>query len=452
MINRIKGSDIASWSGGVLLGDDWTFDGLFQVDSRKVSRGDVFVALRGASSDGHDHVFEAVERGASGVLVRSDWAKGRNLDRRHSFVVLDDVQVGLISMAKKRLSNVEWALGITGSVGKTTVREMIYRAFDPDEIRVHRARNSHNTLIGCALTLAEMPLDSTGVILEMGTNHPGEIAQMVEAFPIDVALITKVSPAHLEGLGDIDGVIRAKTEILGSVSLKKAIVGGEDPSLVERVCSIASYNEWPVISVGAGSSDYDILDRGFSWVDAPKVYADLAFSGGEVRLEARLLGEHNAFLMSLAFAVCVELGGAPQKIAKRIASFSAFKGRGELSEMDGFTVIDESYNANPDSMMAALSAVGCAPVPKERVFLVLGEMKELGDSSERYHRVILEKAKDVGRVFLYGESWKSVADEPMIWINLRDLAIRLKDEVSPGDVVLVKGSRSNGLEKIWSLM
>ncbi len=452
MKKRINGSDIASWSGGVLLGDDWTFDGLFQVDSRKISNGDVFVALHGNSSDGHDHVFEALERGASGALVRSDWAVGRSLDPRHSFVVLDDVQEGLVSMAKKRLSHVDWALGITGSVGKTTVREMIYGAFDPDDIQVHRARNSHNTLIGCALTLAEMPLDSKGVILEMGTNHPGEIAQMVEAFPIDVALITKVSPAHLEGLGDIDGVIRAKTEILGSVSLKKAIVGGEDPSLVERVGLLARSRKWPVISVGAGSSDYDILDRGFSWVDAPRAYADLAFSGGKIRLEAKLLGEHNAFLMSLAFAVCVELGGVPQKIAERIASFSAFKGRGELSERDGFTVIDESYNANPDSMMAALSAVGCAPVPKERVFLVLGEMKELGDSSERYHRAILKKAKDVGRVFLYGESWKIVTDEPVVWTNLRDLSMCLKEEVSSGDVVLVKGSRSNGLEKIWSLM
>lgn len=452
MMEKIKGSDIASLSGGLLCGDDWTFDGLFQVDSRKISKGDVFVAIQGNTSDGHDHVFEALDRGASGVLVRSDWAAGRDLGHRCGFVVLDDVQDGLIAMAKKRLAQVEWSLGITGSVGKTTVREMIVRALDSDEFPVYRARNSHNTLIGCALTLAEMPVNSKGVILEMGTNHHGEIAQMVEAFPIDIALITKVSPAHLEGLGDIEGVIQAKTEILRSVALKKAIIGGEDPLLIESVDRLADPSPWSVIYVGAGSSDYDIVNRGFSWQNEPKVYADLIFSGGEVRLEAKLLGEHNAFLMSLAFAVCVELGEDSRKIVERLSSFSAFIGRGELSERNGISVIDESYNANPDSMMATLSMINCAPVPKERVFLVLGEMMELGETSERYHRIIWETAKDVGRVFLYGDSWRCIVDAPAVWSDLKDLAMHIKRELSPGDILLVKGSRSNGLEKIWGFL
>lgn len=450
ILRQIKGSEIAAWAGGDLLGKDWLFNGFFQVDSRNIAPGDVFVALRGKSSDGHDHVLDALARGASGALVSSDWMSGRVVGLRRGFVVLDDVESGLISLARNRFSQVEWSLGITGSVGKTTVREMIYRAVSSEMSSVYRARNSHNTLIGCALTLAEMPRETKGVILEMGTNHPGEIAEMVEAFPVDMALITKVAPAHLEGLGDLDGVIRAKTEILNSSSLQKAIIGGEDRSFLEHVHRLSKDKPWSVISVGAGSDKYNILAKGFSWSNSPTVYADIALSDGEiVRVSAELLGEHNAFLLALAFTVAVELGLDPQKTANRLASFKAFKGRGELGKKNGIITIDESYNANPESMAAVLSFIKNSPIPRSQVFLVLGEMGELGECSDEYHRLVWEQARELGEVFLVGDSWGSFVEESKVWKDLDDLGIHLKKTTSPGSLVLIKGSRSNRLERLW---
>lgn len=447
----ITGSQLACWAGGRLEGEDWVFKGFFQVDSRKVVPGDVFVALQGSISDGHSYLDNAFEKGAVAALVDGRWlSKGK--DHSRSYIVLDDVERGLVSLAQKRLSQVQWSLGITGSVGKTTVREMIYSALGSESSAIYRARNSHNTLIGCALTLSEMPLGTNGVILEMGTNHPGEIAQMVELFPIDLAMITKVAPAHLEGLGGLDGVVKAKTEILRSTRLKKALIGGESPLLLDEVVRLSRGKSWSKVSVGDLNSDYKIVSKGVLWSPAPSIFCDVSFSKGNIKLKADILGEHNSLLLALAFAVAVELGENPQTIADRLSAFRSYYGRGQFESKDGVLMIDESYNANPESMMAMLSLVESSPVPVGRRFLVLGEMAELGHESDIYHQKIWNRAKELGNVFLYGDRWSpSVGGHP-IWTDLESLADRLKGTLCSGDLLAVKGSRSNGLERLWNLL
>nr|WP_321503666.1 UDP-N-acetylmuramoyl-tripeptide--D-alanyl-D-alanine ligase [uncultured Dethiosulfovibrio sp.] len=447
----IGGAELAEWSGGKLAGRDWAFDGFFQVDSRKVQPGDIFVALTGKISDGHSYISEAFDRGAVGAFVGSRWFLERGYDQSRNYILFDDVEQGLISLAQKRLSQVRWALGITGSVGKTTVREMVYKALSSDST-VYRARNSHNTLIGCALTLSEMPRDTEGVILEMGTNHPGEIAEMVEFFPIHMALITKIAPAHLEGLGGIDGVIEAKMEILSSRALKKAIIGAENLSLIDKAGALSRYKHWDMVSVGERSCDYEITNKGFCWDPAPRVFCDLKFPGGNIQLKADVLGEHNSLLLALAFGVAAEMGENPQVIAERLSFFKAFDSRGRISEDNGVILIDESYNANPESMMAVLSAVESSPVPIDRRFILLGEMGELGDRSEEFHKKILDRAALLGNVLLFGTKWNSFAHDYPVWSDLKFLGDYLKRRLSPGDLLVVKGSRSNGLERIWGFL
>lgn len=447
----IEGSDLAEWSGGKLSGRDWVFRGFFQVDSRKIQPGDIFVALAGKVSDGHSHISEAFDRGAAGAFVDSRWFSQRKHDGSRNYILFEDVEQGLISLAQKRLSQVRWALGVTGSVGKTTVREMVYKALCRDST-VYRARNSHNTLIGCALTLSEMPKDTEGVILEMGTNHPGEIAQMVDFFPIHMALITKVAPAHLEGLGGLEGVIDAKMEILRSRALKKAIIGSDNISLVEKTRALSRDKRWDMVSVGEGAFDYEIINKGFSWDPIPSVFCDLKFPGGQIQLKAEVFGEHNSLLLALAFGVAAELGENTQAIAERLSSFKAFDSRGRISEKNGILTVDESYNANPESMMALLSAVESSPVPIDRRFLILGEMGELGDSSEEYHKKILNRAAVLGKVLLVGSKWSSFAHGYPVWSDLSSLGDHLKGRLSPGDLLVVKGSRSNRLERIWEFL
>ncbi len=445
-------SMIAQFTGGVLRGNDAPVKGLFQVDSRKVRPGDVFVALPGVSSDGHDYLDKAFSMGASGAIVRVDKMSPSCIHER--LILVKDVEASLIAMARKRLSEVPRVLGVTGSVGKTTVREMIAVAVEDEISRVYRARSSHNTVIGCALTIAEMPLRTSVLILEMGTNHPGEIAEMVGLFPIHLAVITKVAPAHLEGLKDIDGVLKAKMEILGSSSLERVILNGDDPFIMNGVMSAKGKNSWSIVPVGAGPScTFSILSCSFEWADLPLVTLKLAwgssFKGKSWLIRARLLGEHNALLLGLAWSAAVSLGVDPDKAAERLSHFNPCDGRGVLKDINGITVLDESYNANPASMEAALSSIALSPFQKDRRFLVLGSMGELGTDSDRMHRSLLDRAMDVGRVFLFGDKWPK---DLVSWTDIDLLATHLKSLLFPGDLLLLKGSRVNGLERLLEIL
>lgn len=448
MEEAISWSCLARWCGGVLMGDDCSIKGHFQTDSRKICPGDVFVALPGAFSDGHDYLDSAFSRGASGAIVRSDKIGSSTGPGR--LIATDDVESSLITAARKRLALVPRVLAVTGSVGKTTVREMIAQALQGQVSGLYRARSSHNTLIGCALTIAEMPPGTSVLILEMGTNHPGEIAEMTANFPVHYAVITKIAPAHLEGLGNLEGVLKAKTEILRSRSLKAVIFNSGDSLVAKAVMAEKKSNSWSVVSVGSDPwCTFSVLSRSFEWNDRPTVTVRLAQNHVHEEkswlIRANLLGEHNADLLALAWGAAVSLGADPDKTALRLSRFSPCSGRGVLKDIRGVAVLDESYNANPASMEAALSSVARSPFPKERRFLVLGSMGELGTHSESMHRSVLDKAMNVGNVILFGDGWPKNLEA---WTDIGLLAAHLKDILSPGDFLLLKGSRVNGLERL----
>ncbi len=445
----LRWSDLASMAGGHLVGSDGPIRGVCTPDSRSVHPGDLFVALPGRRVDGHDFLEQAFDRGAEAAMVSQDrWGDKEVPSGR--YILVADVEASLIRLAETRMKQLTNVIAVTGSVGKTTTREMIAKALGGSHAGVYRARQSHNTKIGCALTLAEMPVATSIAVLEMGTNHPGEIAEMVSLFPPDVAVLTKISEAHLEGLGDLNGVVQAKSEIFGSSRLRTVIYNGNDQELSKAVQARSNDARWEAWAVGEGEGKVLVKDRSLIWSDVPTVSVKLELPHqrkGSWTVRAKMSGVHNALLLALAWGTAVHLGQDPGEVAHRLSHCTSCEGRGRLLSLNGVQVLDESYNANPASMSAALDLVRSAPVPKERCFLVLGEMREMGEASKKAHEEILKKAERTGNLYLFGSNWPLRANH-RVWKEMDALIEALKQELRPKDLVLIKGSLSNRMERV----
>lgn len=446
-------SKYASLAEGTLKGDDGEFSGLIRVDSRKIEEGDLFVALPGNNVDGHDFILNAVSRGAHCALVSPSWReKIKTLPVGFRVIEVDDPEQGLIRIARHRLKGLKNVIAVTGSVGKTSTREMIFLALGGTSSGVYRARSSHNTRIGCALTAAEMPEDTSVLILEMGTNHPGEISEMVDLYPVDTAVITEIAPAHLEGLGTLEGVLEAKLEILESKKLRKVIFNGDNPILSSAVEKRSLYENWQALSVGSSGS-YVLRDIRLDWKERPVLSMSIGrnLDRSSYGIKANVTGIHNASLLGMAWATAVESGVSPEEASIRLSSIKPYRGRGVLKDRNGILVLDESYNANPKSMGAMLDLVAQSPFPREKRILVLGEMGELGEGSLSLHEEILKKALPLGKVFLFGVMWGYLKPPVKVYEDIESLSSDLKNFLSEGDFIAIKGSRSNGLEHLMEI-
>ncbi|MCF4150532.1 UDP-N-acetylmuramoyl-tripeptide--D-alanyl-D-alanine ligase [Dethiosulfovibrio sp. F2B] len=446
-------SKYASLAEGTLKGDDGEFSGLIRVDSRKIEEGDLFVALPGNNVDGHDFILNAVSRGAHCALVSPSWReKIKTLPVGFRVIEVDDPEQGLIRIARHRLKGLKKAIAVTGSVGKTSTREMIFLALGGTSSGVYRARSSHNTRIGCALTAAEMPEDTSVLILEMGTSHPGEISEMIDLYPVDTAVITEIAPAHLEGLGSLEGVLEAKLEILGSSNLRKVIFNGDNFILSSALKNRSLGTNWRAISVGI-SGDYVLENICLDWQERPVLSMTIGreLDRSSYGISAEIAGIHNASLLGMAWATAVESGVSPEEASIRLSSIKPYRGRGVLKDRDGILVLDESYNANPKSMGAMLDLVAQSPFPREKRILVLGEMGELGEGSLSLHEEILKKALPLGKVFLFGVMWGHLKPPVKVYEDIESLSSDLKSLLSEGDFIAIKGSRSNELERLMEI-
>jgi len=237
--------DAARWAGGRLYGPNLPLVRNWRHDSREVEPGDAFVALSGVHTDGHLYVKNAIERGAQVVLVDESRYEELELSLPAyaglSVLTASTAESALARIAHEYLAAVSpQVIGITGSVGKTTTRELTVAVLKK-KYRVHSAARSFNTVLGCSLTVLAMPQESEILVLELGTNHFGEIAEMTALFPPHFGVITEIAPAHLEGFGSVEGVLRAKMEICRSEKLKTLAYNIDNEALQEQV----SYNQYP---------------------------------------------------------------------------------------------------------------------------------------------------------------------------------------------------------------
>ena len=437
-----------------------------EIDSRDVVPGDLFFALKGEAMDGHKFVPMAFARGASAVVV------DRTVDGPH--VLVDDTSIALDLLAKAARSRTSaQIIGVTGSVGKTGVKEAIFAALDRSSRgNAHRSVKSHNNHVGVPLSLARMLARSKFGIFEMGMNHAGEIAALTRQVRPNVAVITTIAPAHIEMLGSEAAIADAKAEIFeglegfGGAGSGIAIVPADSPHFA-RLKDAAERQGVAVVSFGrAAHASVRLLDA----VPAPGGGSLITADLGDRRICYTVAepGEHWVANSLAVMAAVRAAGGDLGAAGLALAEMQGLKGRGARTSVsapggDGSgkaLLIDESYNANPASMRATLAQLG--QTPARRRIAVLGAMKELGEHGPAFHAALIEPllAAKIDRVILVGDEMRGLADElgtagetllgkpPGIAHcgTARDALECLQVlGVEGGDAILVKGSNSVGL-------
>jgi UDP-N-acetylmuramoyl-tripeptide--D-alanyl-D-alanine ligase len=418
------------------------------VSSVDVAAGDLFFGLRGADRDGGEFAAAAIEAGAWGVVARPEHARAawqsfspdsaRNDDRGAWVFAVEDPLAAMHSLARAwRRALGARVVGVTGSVGKTSVKD-IARALLPG--RVHANRENLNTEIGLPLTLLEAPDDTDVLVLEMAMRGAGQIAELGEIAEPDVAVITNVGPVHVELLGSVEEIAAAKAEILdalrpGGTAVAPVEAGHLEPHL-ERAGRLLRF--------GPGGD----VEARESRVAEGVTEALIATPLGAQRFHFPFAEAHNLTNALAAIAAGVALEAPLAEMADRAADIGFSRFRGErLALGDGIVLVNDCYNANPVSMRAALDHLATLDAP--RTVAVLGEMGELGPEAPGYHRGVGEHARAAGIDLLIGVGLPARDYDPdELVADPGEAAELLAARLEPGDAVLVKGSRSAGLEAV----
>lgn len=435
--------EAARITGGELVGADATFRRVL-TDSRQVQAGDLFVALKGEHFDAHDFVPQVLERGAW-ALVRADYPAHAGVVR-----VADPLRaLGALAAAWcARLA--PRRVGVTGSCGKTTVKEMlaaILRAHAGDAA-VHATAGNFNNDIGLPLTLLALRPEHRYAVIEMGMNHHGELRYLTGLTRPQVALVNNALRAHIGHFADVADVARAKAEIFEGLSDDGvAIVNADDANVALFRAAAAGRR---VLAFGL-ERPADVSVRALE-LDAASSRFVLVTPAGEVAVELPAAGRHNVSNALAAAAAALALDVPLAAIAAGLTAFGGVKGRQQLRRaVAGATVIDDSYNANPDSMKAALAVLAAYPAP--RVF-VMGDLGEVGEAASALHAEVGEFARAAGveRLLALGEESAHAAaafgERGEHFDDIAALLARLDSILTPETTVLVKGSRFMRMERV----
>jgi UDP-N-acetylmuramoyl-tripeptide--D-alanyl-D-alanine ligase len=414
----------------------FSVDGL-SIDTRTLKEGDLFVALKGNNRDGHDFVRAAFDAKAGAALVtrRPHGVTGPLLTVGHTQRGLED-----LARAARARSHAK-ILAITGSAGKTTTKEILRLAFHALG-RTHASAASHNNHWGVPLSLASMPRDAEFGIFEIGMNHFGEIRNLVSFVRPHVALITTIAPAHLEFFGNCDSIADAKSEIFEGLLPGGAALIPADNSYAERLKARARQAQVSNI-IGFGAAGEAKLLSFAPDGHGMRVKADIL--GRAVDCFVGAPGAHIAQNVVGALAAVALLDGDVLNAAAALKNFTALKGRGARFDAGGVAVIDESYNANPASMAAALALLANAA---GRKIAVLGDMLEMGEGGIAHHAGLAQPiaASNVDLVFASGAQMKALWDalpaesRGAYAESSAALLPKVMAALKPGDTVLVKGS------------
>lgn len=414
-------------------------------DTRTLRAGEVFFALRGSRYDGHDFVPEAFRRGAGAVVVERRIASAGGLQ-----IVVEDSGTALQDLAAAwRMSLGIRVVGVTGSNGKTTTKEMIRHLLQADRRGV-ASRGSFNNFVGLPLTILEARPGDAFLVLEVGTNRPGEIARLGRIARPDVAVITHVGAAHLEGLGTLEGVAEEKVSLLRELRAGGVGIVPEDPRLLSRL----PLPRYRVTTFGT-TAEADFSPERVEL----RAGEGIRFSLRGVEFRLPLLGEWNVLNALAACRVAGTFGIPLEACARRLESFRGPRMRMERVEVGGLTIINDAYNSNPDSASRAIREFTRLPAGGGRKVAVIGDMLELGPSTEEYHRrlgrQLASAAVDV--VAAVGPASRFLLDELPEgkperhgFDSVEDLQARGADLFRPGDWILLKGSRRMGLERLVS--
>lgn len=432
---------LAQATDGVLVGADRAFGAVIS-DSRRMETGALFVCLRGPHFDGHDFAEAAVAAGAAGLLVSRPTASAL------SRVEVKDTLAGLNRFARAwRSAHAASVVAITGSNGKTTTKDLLAAVLGQVAPTLATSGNMNNR-IGLPLTLSRLTSEHRYAVVELGTNAPGEIAALADVALPQAAVVTTVAPAHLAGFGSVEGVALEKGSLFGALPADGLAVAPADSPWLDAWQKASAVRRW--ITFGLGQ-DADVTAHSIQVVPAGTRFT-LVTPDGSVPAELRLLGRHNVGNALAAAALAWGLGVTPDVIARGLAIVRPATGRLVPRRLpSGALLLDDTYNANPASVAAAVAVAGALG---SQVWLVLGDLGELGSDEVEWHRRVGRAAREGGADRFFGlgplaaEAAAAFGDDAFVATDVPALAAELASALGPDIVVVVKGSRSARMERV----
>lgn len=420
----------------------------------------IFWALKGDAFDGHDFVEEALRVGAAAIVAEETSAAAQMVRNGENWgvalITVPDTNQALKNLAKShRLTSNAQVIGVTGSFGKTTTREMIHAALNFDSTS-YRSPGNLNNHFGVPFSLLEIESHHTSAIIEMGASHVGEIDSLCEIAQPSIGVITGIGHAHLQGFGSISKVVEAKQELAKSIAADGLVVLPGDSEFCDQLASDLDCRT--VVRVGIDAKHNDVVARDV-WISNREIHLSVDDSAFKVKVT----GRH--FLTSILSAIVVgrHVGLSDPQIAAGLEKFTAPPGRCEVKRAGTWTVIDDTYNASPEAMIAACNLLGHWRTNGERV-LVCGDMLELGDTVDQHYEklgiAICENRLDA--IFAYGTRAEDTVaaciaagfdpDSAHAFDDQNELARSLASTLSAAATVLVKGSRARRMERIVELL
>lgn len=444
-------SSLANKIDAELLGADVEFSRV-STDTRTIQPGDFFVALKGEQFDGHEYVQLAQQSGAVAAMVSTQ------LQVDFPQILVKDTRLGLGALGKA------WAgqfspkkMAITGSSGKTTVKELLASICSQVGSTLYTQGNLNND-IGVPLTLCRLASAHQFAVIEMGANHAGEIAYTAALAGADIALVNNVGAAHLEGFGSLEQVAKAKSEIYGALSPDGVAVINLDDAFAEFFKGQAQHSKQATYSMVNPSADVHLQSLQVSTSGQCQFSASVF--GDSVAVNLQLIGRHNVMNALAAMTIAHLVGCSISDISKGLSLVEAVPGRlRAVAELEGCNVIDDTYNANPDSMKSAIDVLSSL---SGHACLVLGGMAELGHESRRLHQEIGRYAaeKGIGTVYAVGETAALYREGFLagssdgVFVTAENHQRLAEDLYSNhrDKAILIKGSRSSQMEKVIARM
>lgn len=413
-------------------------------DSRKITKGCLFIALVGERFDGHDFVASAFEQGAVAAVC------SKAVEADGEVIAVEDTGLAFLQLAAyyRSLFSIP-VVGITGSVGKTTTKEMVYAVLS-EKYNTLKNEGNLNNEIGLPTTVFRLDSDCEAAILEMGMSAFGEISRLTKVAQPSVGIISKIGVSHIEHLGSREGILKAKLEVLDGLKPGAPLIVNGDDDLLSTV----KLNDRRVIRFGIENAENEYIAKDIQQGEQSTTFT-VVFGGKVQTVTIPTVGRHNVYNALSAFAAGIELGVTAEQAAAGLEKYVTSGMRQRIRDFNGITLIEDCYNASPDSVRAAIEVL--VSMNAKTKALVFGDMLELGSISAEAHAELgtLAAQKGIDRLYTYGEM-AALAAEAAKESNIafaksfddkKALALQLKADLSAGDAVLFKASRGMKLEE-----
>ncbi len=435
--------EIALAVGGLVDGDSQINS--VCIDSRKVERGCLFVAIKGENFDGHNFIESAVKQGANAIVSHKE------IECEVPVIKVEDTSKALLALAAYYRSKFEIpVVSLTGSVGKTTSKEMISEVLSV-KYKTLKTLGNLNNEIGLPMTLFGLDRSYQAAVIEMGMNHSGEISRLAKATRPTMGVVTNIGVSHIENLGSRENILKAKLEMLDGLKWGSTLILNGDNDLLSKV----ENNSYKIIFFGIENKECQVRAENIKQLDETTTFT-VSYNGQSCEFEIPTLGIHNVYNALSAISVGVLHDISLENISKALKNYTPAGMRQRVKKVSGITFVEDCYNSSPDSVKAALSTLH--DMGNGRKIAVLGDMLELGNISEKAHYESGMQAvkNNIDIVYTYGEMSKKTVDAASEnglesakgFDDKEELAKALIETIKPGDTVLFKASRGMALEDV----